>query len=130
MPMTVQQLDDGCVLFDTLYIGTGEVPHGIDIVLRYTKWPDMVYHKHDLMEINYPWEYEINGYNIQAIITPKSDTLNYIIRFGNKKVAFIQDEKALDSDEVGNMNTRYVVWSTIQDAIERRELEGEVILVG
>ena len=35
--MTVQQLDDGCILFDTLYIGTGEVPHGIDIVLRYTK---------------------------------------------------------------------------------------------
>ena len=82
------------------------------------------------MEINYPGEYEINGYNIQAIITPKSETLNYIIRFGNKKVAFIQDEKALDSDEVGNMNTRYVVSSTIQDAIERRELEGEVILVG
>ena len=74
------------------------------------------------MIVDYPGEYELLGYNIVAFLTKNQKTLNYLIRFGNKRVAYIQHANALDDDMLTDMNTRFVVNSSIKDAIERREL--------
>ena len=126
----MNKVDGGIVLFDTMYIGSGEVPHGLDFVLRLQQGEDMVYHNHDLTVIDYPGEYEIGGYLIFAFTTKKDTALHYIIRFGNKKVAYLQNEKALDHDEITDMTTRYITEAGMEDAISRRELWGEVVFVG
>jgi len=55
-------------------------------------------------------------------VAPKGNQLNYIIRFGNKKIAYIQDEKSLDNDEVSDMDIWYVTQPQLKDVIDRREL--------
>jgi hypothetical protein len=74
------------------------------------------------MIVNYPGEYELLGYNIIAFCTQNQSSLNYIIRFGNKKVAYIQHANALDDDMLTDMNTWFVSQASLKDAIERREL--------
>ena len=74
------------------------------------------------MIVDYPGEYELLGYNIVAFRTQNQNSLNYVIRFGNKKVAYIQHINALDDDMLTDMNTRFVANASLQEAIERREL--------
>ncbi len=124
----MKKTDDGYILFDTIYIGNGTKPNNVDLALRLEQWADVVYSK-ETMIVDYPGEYELLGYNIVAFLTKNQKTLNYLIRFGNKRVAYIQHANALDDDMLTDMNTRFVVNSSIKDAIERRELWWEVVIL-
>lgn len=127
VPM-MKKTDDGYILFDTIYIGSGVKPNNVDLALRLEQWADVVYSK-EIMIVDYPGEYELLGYSIIAFLTKNQKTLNYLIRFGNKRVAYIQHSNALDDDMLTDMNTRFVVNASIKDAIERRELWWEVVIL-
>ncbi len=124
----MKKTEDGYILFDTIYIGTGEKPDNVDLALRLEQWADVVYSKESMI-VDYPGEYELLGYNIVAFRTQNQNSLNYVIRFGNKKVAYIQHANALDDDMLTDMNTRFVAQSALKEAIERRELSWEVIIL-
>lgn len=124
----MKKTEDGYILFDTIYIGTGEKPDNVDLALRLEQWTDVVYSKESMI-VDYPGEYELLGYNIVAFRTQNQNSLNYVIRFGNKKVAYIQHANALDDDMLTDMNTRFVAQSSLKEAIERRELWWEVIIL-
>lgn len=81
-----------------------------------------MYHKSQTHIIDYPGDYELAGYKINAFVAPGSKTMNYIIRFASSKVAYIQDPKAMDNDEINDMDTWFVVNEEIKNIIERREL--------
>jgi hypothetical protein len=117
----MKKTDDGYILFDTIYIGAGQKPEGVDLVLRLDQGTDVIYDKESMI-VDYPGEYELAGYNIVVFCTKNEKTLNYILRFGDKKVAYIQKTDALDDDLLSDMNTRFVANPSIKDAIERREL--------
>lgn len=125
----MQKLEHGIVLFDTIFIGQGETPAGVVLTLRTEQGPSVIYEKSSHPTVDYPGEYELAGYNIVAFTAPKSTTLNYIIRFANKRVAYIQDPKSLEHDEVVDMDTWYVINTELKDIIERRELGGAVQIV-
>lgn len=124
----MKKTDDGFILFDTIYIGTGEKPSNVDLALRLEQWSDVVYSK-ETMIVDYPGEYELAWYNIIAFRTQNKTSLNYVIRFGNKKVAYIQHANALDDDMLTDMNTRFVANASLKEAIERRELWWEIVIL-
>lgn len=124
----MKKTENGFILFDTIYIGEWEKPNNVDLALRLQQWSDVVYSK-ETMIVDYPGEYELLWYNIIAFRTKNQNTLNYLIRFGNKKVAYIQHTNALDDDMLSDMNTRFVVNPSIKDAIERRELWWEIVIL-
>lgn len=124
----MKHVDGWYVLFDSIYIGNGDRPSDTLLTLCLEKGSEVVY-TDDNSIINFPGEYELGGYTIIAFTTKNQSLLHYVIRYGSKKVAYIQDIQALDDDNVSDMNVRYVTKSTIQDAIERRELWWDVVIV-
>lgn len=125
----MKKVDNGIVLFDSIYIGDGEIPSGILLTLRLLQGETVVYNKGEQLIIDYPGEYELSGYKVVAVVAPKSDKLNYIIRFSNKKIAYIQDVKSFDHDEISDMDIWYVINPEMKDIIERRELGWDVVIV-
>ncbi len=124
----MKKTDDWYILFDTIYIGGGIRPQNVDLTLRLTQWADVIYSK-ELMIIDYPGEYELAWYNIACFRTANQNSLNYVIRFGNKKVSYIQHVDALDDDALTDMDTWFVANSSLKEAIERRELWWEVVIL-
>ena len=121
--------DSGIILFDTIYIGDGDIPAWALLTLRLIQWDSVIYNPTDDLMIEYPGEYELAGYNVIAFTATNSEKLNYMIRFSNKRVAYIQDAKALEHDEVADMDIWYVTTSELKDVIERRELWWDVQIV-
>lgn len=118
----MKKIDSGVILFDTIYIGDGETPAGTLLTLKLSQGESVIYHKKDSLTIEYPGEYELAGYNVIAFTASKSTQLNYMIRFANKRVAYIQDPKSLEHDEIADMDIWYVINAELKDIIERREL--------
>lgn len=124
----ITKTEDGNILFDTIYIGQGPKPAKADLALRLEQWNAVIYSKESMI-VDFPGEYELAWYNIIAFTTPNKTILNYIIRFWNKKVWYIQSVSALDDDMVADMDTWFVLNASIKDAIDRRELWWEVVIV-
>lgn len=125
----MKKVDNGIILFDTIYIGDGETPSWVLLTLRLEQGESVVYHKSEKLMVEYPGEYELSGYNVIAITPPKSTKLNYVIRFSNKKIAYIQDKKAFEHDDISDMDVWYVSDAEMKDIIERRELWWDVQIV-
>ncbi len=124
----ITKLEDGHLLFDTIYIGQWHKPQKADLSLRLEQGNPVVYSKESMI-VDFPGEYELVGYNIIAFVTPNKTTLNYVIRFWTKKVAYIQHVSALDDDILSDMDTWFVLNESLKDAIERRELWGDIVIV-
>lgn len=121
------KLDDGYIIADSIYIGTGEAPTSAVLTLRLEKGPDVVYNKKSLI-IDYPGEYELSGSIVLARVDGKWN-MNYSIRHGQKKIAFIQSAEWLDSDMISDMDTWFVTKESLKDLIAMRELEGMVVVL-
>ncbi len=124
----ITKTDDGYLLFDTIYIWQWPKPQKADLALRLEQGNPVIYSKESMI-VDFPGEYELAGYNIIVFTTPNKNTLNYIIRFWNKKVAYIQHVSALDDDMLSDMDTWFVWNESLKEAIERRELGGTVVIV-
>lgn len=124
------RVDNGLMLFDAIYVGDGNAPASSLLVLRIEQGSPVVYHKTEIPTVEYPGEYELAGYNIIAFTAKNSSLLNYIIRFSNQKIAYIQDEKAFEHDEITDMDKRLVTTEEMKGIIERRELGGTVQIIG
>ena len=72
--------------------------------------------------VDYPGEYELSGYVVRAW-SDKNDLMNYFIRYGQKKIFFIQSNEGLDKDIVTDAHIWYVMNNDMRDLIARRELE-------
>lgn len=125
----MKQVDWGIVLFSTIYIGNGDAPAGTLLDLRINPGEPMNYYAKDNSKVDFPGEYELSWYRILALSKPNSMLLNYIISFQDNKVAFIQDKKILQEDDITDMDTRYITDETIGDAIEKWELEWEIVTI-
>lgn len=120
-------LSDWFIIADSIYLGDGQAPDFIKLSLRLQQWSPVVYDKTSGI-IDYPGEYELSGYIVQAW-SDKKWLMNYCIRYGQKKLFFIQSAEGLDNDVVTNAQIRYVMNESMKDLIVRRELEGDVVLL-
>jgi len=60
---------------------------------------DMRYEKLDYALVDYPGEYDIQGFVINCFLG-KNNKLNYILTINNKKIGIIQSIDVLDLNEV------------------------------
>lgn len=120
-------LDDGYIIADSIYIGDGQAPSSASLTLRLVQGPAVVYDK-TASVIDYPGEYELSGYIVQSWVDA-TWMMNYAIRYGQKKIFFVQSAQWLDNDVVTNGDIWYVTNTAMKDLIERRELEWDVVLL-
>lgn len=121
------KLDTGYIIADNIYLGDDTAPQSASLTLRLQQWPSVVYDK-TISIIDYPGEYELSGYFLDAW-SDKQWMMNYGIRYGQKKIFFIQSAEWLDNDMVSDANVRYVMNESMKDLIARRELEWDVVLL-
>lgn len=81
-------LDNGFMIADSIYLGDAEAPNSSSLTLRLTQGPAVVYDKTPSV-IDYPGEYELLGYIVQAW-SDNNGLMNYCIRSGQKKLFFVQ----------------------------------------
>ncbi len=120
-------LDNGCIIADSIYIGDGIAPSSATLTLRLQQWQSVMYDKTPWI-IDYPGEYELSWYIIWAWVD-KQWKMQYVIRHGQKKIALIQSAEWLEHDMITSMTIWYITNQSLQDAIEMRELEWEVVLL-
>ena len=87
----------------------------------------MRYQKIDYAIVDYPGEYDIQGVTIQCFLG-KNDLLNYLIVYGNKRIALLQSLDILESTADFAVAQE---WIYTDDAVlaklEQLEVEGEKI---
>ena len=123
------ELVDGWYMINnTLYRGEGSSPDAATLSLAMERGEDVVYVRDRSTHIEYPGEYDVAGYAVQAR-TDKNQKLNYIIMIDGKKIALIQSVEWLDADPVTDMANRLVTDEAVADAIQKRELGGTVVVM-
>lgn len=123
---TITTINDWFLLDNKLLFGTSE-PESKYINLAKTIGEDMRYQKIDYTLVDYPGEYDIKNITIQCFLG-KNDLLNYLIVYGNKRIALLQSPDILEN------TTDFAVaqeWIYTDDAVlsklEQLEVEGEKI---
>lgn len=85
---------------------------------------DMRYEKLWYALVDYPGEYDIQGFVINCFLG-KNNKLNYILTINNKKIGVIQSIDVLDLNEVGEVGFWLYQDDKIANKIDQLELEWE-----
>lgn len=126
MAMTITPHNNGYLLQKKVYFMTGDKVEEKNLInLAITLGEDMHYGNHDTKLIDYPGEYDIDGFFITAS-AGKGGEMNYLINDGHKTYAFVQTEDALN-DEDFNADFRLFTNAHIAKALDKMEMEGEKI---
>lgn len=129
MAVNVQKHNDGYLLEGKFYICFG-TPHKSHINLMATKGEDMRYaggeDKDAPFVIDYPGEYDKDEVAIK-VVEDKGGTLNYLLKYNNQMVAFVQSVQALEDEDFTNAKYWLYVDPFIAKSLDKMELEGEKI---
>lgn len=129
MAVNVQKHNDGYLLEGKFYICFGK-PHASHINLMTTKGDDMTYSdgkaKSTGFVIDYPGEYDKDEVTIK-VVEDKGGALNYLLKYNNQVVAFVQSVTALDDEDFTSAKYWLYADPFIAKTIDKMELEGEKI---
>lgn len=119
------RIEWGFQIENELFFGYTYTHNGL-INLASEQWEEMRYHTSQQTIIDYPGEYDINGWSIKALLG-QNHKLNYLIQWKNKKFWIIQSADILEDDEVDNMDTWLYIWENISKKFEQLEMEWTLI---
>ncbi|MBP6911126.1 hypothetical protein KBC03_06120 [Patescibacteria group bacterium] len=129
MAVNVQKHEDGYLLEGKFYICFSK-PHKTHINLMTMKGTDMTYSNGDEKNmpfvIDYPGEYDKDEVTIK-VVEDKGGALNYLLKYNNQIVAFVQSASAFDDEDFTAAKYRLYVDPFIAKTIDKMELEGEKI---
>lgn len=129
MSVNIQKHNDGYLLEGKFYICFSE-PHKSHINLMTKIGTDMHYttEKDKAMPfvIDYPGEYDKDNVMIK-VVEDKGGALNYLLKYNNQAVAFVQSAQALDDEDFTTARYWLYVDPFIAKTIDKMELEGEKI---
>ena len=129
MAVNIQKHEDGYLLEGKFYITFGK-PNKNHINLMATKGEEMRYTGENTnglpFVIDYPGEYDKDEVSIK-VVEDKGGALNYLLKYNNQVVAFVQSAQALDDDDFTAANYRLYVDPFMAKTIDKMELEGEKV---
>ena len=129
MAVHIQKHNDGYLLEGKFYICFSE-PHASHINLMTVKGEDMTYNDDSKKQwpfvIDYPGEYDKDEVSIK-VVADKWGALNYLLKYNNQVVAFVQSTQALDDEDFTNAKYRLYVDPFIAKTVDTMELEWEKI---
>jgi len=121
----IKSLENGFLIENKFYFTWEHTLHQY-INLRKLVWPEMNYGIKSNFIIDYPWEYDIQDifFNVYA---GDENKLNYFIKFEDKKIAIIQNPKAVEKDFFENVEYCIYTEDFTQNVLDKMEYEGEAI---
>ena len=123
---TITAINDWFLLDKKLLFGASQ-PENNYINLAKTIWEDMRYQKIDYALVDYPGEYDIQDVTIQCFLG-KNDLLNYLIVYGNKRIALLQSPDILESTSDFAIAQEWIYTDdSVLAKLEQLEVEGERI---
>ncbi len=129
MAVNIKPHKDGYILEGKFYLCFSE-PEKNYINLMLTKGEEMRYqndeNKDDAFTIDYPGEYDKDSVTIK-VVSDKGDSLNYLLKYNNQNVAFVQSAHALEDEDFATATHWMFVDPFISKTIDKMELEGEKI---
>lgn len=119
-----------------------QTPHGRLLAQKYlltdTPQPDMInlsprkgekmrYGETSLVYIDFPGEYDIADQSI--VCYEAGDLLHYQLIIDNESIILLQNPALLEKESLSDISTRVCIDTKCKEAIERDELEGEIIVL-
>lgn len=130
MAVNIKQHSDGYVLEGKFYLCFSK-PEKNYINLMISKGEDMRYEiagkaAENGFVIDYPGEYDKDAVTIK-VVDDKGGALNYLLKYNNQAVAFVQSAQAFEDDDFAAATHWLFVDPFISKTIDKMELEGEKI---
>jgi hypothetical protein len=113
-------------LIDNTFLFT-DIPQDNAINLAVTKWPAMRYDNSVVKLVDFPGEYDIDGHTI--VCFDAWGYLHYQIITEKWVIVLMQDTALLEKETLADVDIWLCTNQKAKDAIERDELEGEVIVM-
>jgi len=129
MAVNIQKHNDGYLMEGLMYICSSK-PDKKYVNLMVTKGEDMNYatekekEKDEPFIIDYPGEYDKDNVTIK-VVADKGGALNYLLKYNNQIVAFVQSASALDDEDFTAAKYWLYTDPFIAKTIDKMELEGE-----
>jgi hypothetical protein len=99
----------------------------VSIYLAYHQWPAMRYGDSSVANIDFPWEYDVQGYGIEC--RRAWWLLHYVLTVHGKRIALVQDPAVVAEEDSGRVDVWYCTTQECMKAIEAMELEGECVVL-
>jgi hypothetical protein len=87
----------------------------------------MRYEQQNRHIIDFPGNYDIDGYHIECVAT--GDDLHYVMSIDDERVALVQNVQAVEHDAIENIDNRLITDPYIKDYLERQEIEGTITVI-
>jgi len=104
-----------------------DTPQDDSINLAVTKWPAMRYDNSVVKLVDFPGEYDIDGKSI--VCFDAWGYLHYQVITEKGVIIIIQDVALLEKETLADVDIRLCTNQKAKDAIERDELEGQIIVM-
>lgn len=127
MALTITKTENGILIGKRFIFNPQELVSGI-INLKATIGEEMAYDRGNLLAIDFPWEYDIDGILINAYVG-NGDKLNFLVVSEEEKFGLIQSPEVLESDEVEGMDTRIFSDEAVEKKLDQLEMDGERVNV-
>jgi hypothetical protein len=85
----------------------------------------MHYQSQGMKLVDYPGEYELNGYTIE-VISDSEGTLNYVIATGEDHIGYVQNSKLITNRIFADVTDRICDRDDVITAIEKLDETGKI----
>ena len=125
MKNQVIKTPNGIKITEDIIFDPQEVEVGI-INLKPLLGAEMAYDRGNILSIDFPGEYDINGFLITAYVGA-GEKMNYLISSTEGKIWLIQSPEILELDEMCDMDIRLFADEAVNKKLDQLEMEGERI---
>jgi hypothetical protein len=120
------KLNESDIIINDLFVITSDVSQDTTLLkLAKLIWPDMHYQSQGMTLIDYPGEYELNGYTIE-VISDSEWTLNYVIATGEDHIWYVQNSKLVTNRIFADVTDWVCDRDDVIAAIEKLDESGKI----
>lgn len=114
------------IIINDLFVITDDTTQQSDQLLLSKKiWPDMHYQSQGMKLVDYPGEYELNGYTIE-VISDSEWTLNYVIATGEEHIWYVQNAKLVTNRIFADVSDWICDRDDVIVAVEKLDESGKI----
>lgn len=113
------------IINDLFIIANDATQESSMLVLAKKIWPDMHYQSQGMKLVDYPGEYELNGYTIE-VISDSEWLLNYVINTGEQHIWYVQNSKLINNRIFADVSDWICDRDDVIIAIEKLDETGKI----
>jgi hypothetical protein len=120
------KLSGSDIIINNLFVITADVTQDTDLLkLAKLTGPDMHYQSQGMKLVDYPGEYELNGYTIE-VISDSEGTLNYVITTDDDHIWYVQNSKLVTNRIFADVTDWICDRDDVIAAIEKLDEAGKI----